>query len=129
MANKKLKGSAKNAVKSKKGAPDFEDSFSAYKQKFYTRNFEGDEVPVGTKKELKERFKKGKIPNPIGNLIRVISKKAAPDVVLSKKEFRKEFNKQIGEKQPFKRGGLIKKSRGGMINGNDLVASYYDKGE
>ena len=124
MVDKKLKGSAKNAVKSKKGAPNFEDSFSAYKQKFYTRNFKGEEVPKDTKKELEKRFKKGKIPNPIGNLVRAIAKKTAPDVVLSKKEFRKEFNKQIGEKQPFKRGGLIKKSTGGSI-GNKLVASLY----
>ena len=27
-----------------------------------------------------------------------------------------------------KKKKTIKKSRGGMINGNDLVASYYDKG-
>ena len=27
-----------------------------------------------------------------------------------------------------KKGGVIKKSRGGMINGNDLVSSYYEKG-
>ena len=28
----------------------------------------------------------------------------------------------------YNKGGLIKKSRGGIINGNDLVASYYEKG-
>ena len=31
-------------------------------------------------------------------------------------------------KKFFKSAKTIKKSRGGMINGNDLVASYYDKG-
>ena len=128
MSEKKLKGSADNIVKSKKGAPDFEDSFAAYKENFYTRDFKGEEVPKDTKKELEKRFKKRKIPNPIGNLVRAIVKRTAPDVVLTKKQFRKEFNKQIEKKQPFKRGGLIKKSRGGMINGNDLVASYYEKG-
>jgi hypothetical protein len=31
-------------------------------------------------------------------------------------------------RRDYAKGGLIKKSRGGMINGNDLVASYYEKG-
>jgi hypothetical protein len=36
--------------------------------------------------------------------------------------------KKPKSKKNKKTGGLIKKSRGGMINGNDLVASYYEKG-
>jgi len=36
--------------------------------------------------------------------------------------------KKPKSKNNKKTGGLIKKSRGGMINGNDLVASYYEKG-
>ena len=43
-----------------------------------------------------------------------------------KKQFAEERAKEA--KRNKKTGGLIKKSRGGIINGNDLVASYYDKG-
>ena len=133
MTEKKSKDARKNIVKSKQGAPDFEKSFKEYKKMFYDTTVMGKEVPKESKKQLKERFGKrfggtGTLL-PIRHIIRRIAIKGAPDnKVLTKKEFRKEFNKQIKEKQPFKRGGLIKKSRGGIINGNDLVASYYDKG-
>jgi len=129
MADKKSKDARKNIVKSKQGAPNFEQSFKEYKKKFYDINVMHEEKPQESKEELKKRFGKkfggtGTLL-PIRHVIRRIALKGAPDnKVLSKKEFRKEFNKQIGEKQPFKKVGLIKKSTGGSI-GNKLVASLY----
>ena len=129
MSNKKSKDARKNIVKSNQGAPNFEQSFKEYKKNFYSINVMHEEKPQESKEELKKRF--GKRFGGTGTLlphrhvIRRIALKGAPDnKVLSKKEFRKEFNKQIGEKQPFKKGGLIKKSTGGSI-GNNLVASLY----
>ena len=43
-----------------------------------------------------------------------------------KENIRKGRDPETGLK--IKKKKTIKKSRGGMINGNDLVASYYDKG-
>jgi len=129
MADKKSRDARKDIVKSKKGAPNFEQSFKEYKKNFYDINVMHEEKPQESKEELKKRFGKkfggtGTLL-PIRHVIRRIALKGAPDnKVLSKKEFRKEFNKQIGEKQPFKKGGLIKKSTGGSI-GNKLVASLY----
>ena len=117
---KRKKEASEKIVKSEKGAPDFEKSYEAYKKEFYTMSGK----PVATKKEIDKSI----TLSPLRFVMKKIAKSQAPDRVLTKKEFRKEFNKQIKEKQPFKRGWLIKKSRGGIINGNDLVASYYDKG-
>tara|TARA_R110000803_G_scaffold179416_2_gene241824 strand:- start:1353 stop:1754 length:402 start_codon:yes stop_codon:yes gene_type:complete len=133
MAEKKSRDAKKDIVKSKQGAPNFEQSFKEYKKNFYDINVMHEEKPQESKEQLKKRFGKrfggtGTLL-PIRHVIRRLALKNAPiNKVLSKKEFKKEFNKQIGEKQPFKKGGLIKKSRGGMINGNDLVSSYYEKG-
>ena len=125
MAEKKSRDARKNIVKSKKGAPDFEQSFKEYKKNFYDINVMHEEKPQESKEELKKRFGGTGTLLPIRHVIRRIALKGAPDnKVLSKKEFRKEFNKQISEKQPFKRGGLIKKSTGGSI-GNKFVASLY----
>jgi len=118
--SKRKKEAAKNIVKSKKGAPDFEKSYKAYKKEFYTMSGK----PVATKKEIDKNI----AITPFRYLAKKIAKSQAPDKVLTKKEFREEFNKQIEEKQPFKTGGLIKKSRGGIISGNDLVASFYNRG-
>ena len=41
---------------------------------------------------------------------------------------RKNRERKMKKKFEEARKTTIKKSRGGMINGNDLVASYYDKG-
>ena len=37
--------------------------------------------------------------------------------------------KKPKSKKNKKTGGLIKKTRGGIISGNDLVASFYNRGE
>ena len=117
---KRKKEASEKIVKSKKGAPDFEKSYKAYKKEFYTMSGK----PVATKKEIDKNI----TLSPLRFAMKKIAKSQAPDRVLTKKEFRKEFNKQIKEKQPFKRGGLIRKSKGGKIDGNTLVASLYKKG-
>tara|TARA_E500000178_G_scaffold353371_1_gene419096 strand:- start:544 stop:945 length:402 start_codon:yes stop_codon:yes gene_type:complete len=133
MSDKKSKNARKNIVKSKQSAPDFEKSFKEYKKMFYDTTVMGEEMPQESKKQLKERYGKrfggtGTLL-PLRHIIRRIAIKGAPDnKVLTKKEFREEFNKQIKEKQPFKKGGLIRKSKGGKIDGNTLVASLYKKG-
>jgi len=100
---KKAKKANKNIVKSKKGFPDFDTSFKAYKKEWYRTNSKGEE-PVPTKKEIDELV----AGTPIRYLIKKVIKATSPEKVLNKKQFRKEFNKQLEEKQPFNRGGFVK---------------------
>ena len=100
---KKASKANKNIVKSKKGFPDFDTSFKAYKKEWYRTNSKGEE-PVPTKKEIDELI----AGTPIRYLIKKVVKATSPEKVLTKKQFRKEFNKQLEEKQPFNRGGFVK---------------------
>jgi len=62
--------------------------------------------------------------------IQNVKKQFAEEKAKEAKREKERIKRDIEMKKKFKeaRKTPIKKSRGGMINGNDLVASYYEKG-